>query len=161
MITQELLKSLLHYDPETGIFKWAAARPWIVVGREVGSVGRRGHVQINIYRKAYKAHRLAWLYMYGESPTKDLDHINGIKTDNRIANLREATRSENMQNVYAPCGNSKSGIRGVMWYKQTHKWHAQLSLNDKKIHIGFFNTKEEARDAYIAAKKRLHPFSTL
>ena len=101
------------------------------------------------------AHRLAWLYHYGQWPNGDLDHINEVKDDNRISNLREATRAQNMQNVRRHKHNT-SGYKGVSWMPDRHKWRAYIFVNYKQQHIGLYNSPEEARDARRSAETRLH-----
>lgn len=155
-LTQELLKSLLHYDPETGVFTWIKARKGTRVGRIADHVSNRGYVEIRVRRRLYKAQRLAFLYMTGKWPAGEMDHRNEIKTDNRWRNLRDGTHQDNCQNQRKPTRASSTGIRGVMWYKQTQRWHVQIHVDGRKIHLGYFTNQEDAQDAYLVAKKRLH-----
>lgn len=92
-LTQEVLKSLLYYDPETGIFVWLVTRQRSPAGKEAGGYDEKGYRRICVNGTKVRAHRLAWLYMTGEWPEDQLDHINGLKDDNRFVNLREATNS--------------------------------------------------------------------
>jgi hypothetical protein len=157
MLTQSRLKELLHYDPETGLFTWLVSTSNCVkVGDVAGSVSH-GYRIIKIDGKKYGAHRLAFLYITGNLPENDTDHINGIRDDNRWCNLREATRAENMQNK-APYKAGTSKYPGVYWHKQRQKWVAQITINGKQKHIGLFETEEEAYSAYCAAKAEHHKF---
>lgn len=107
-----------------------------------------------VYRgKSYKAHRLAWLYMHGELPDKSIDHINGLKTDNRIANLRLATNAQQKQNRPRNLNNS-SGYKGVA--RAETKWRARINANGRHYYLGRFDTPEDAHNAYVAAAHRLH-----
>ena len=133
---QQRLKELLSYDAETGIFTWIRRH-----NNVAGATDAYGYIVIRLDKVLYKAHRLAWLYAYGVLPLQNLDHINQIKNDNRIANLREVTQSQNMQNVM--------GIKGISWDKSRKKWCARIKVMYKNIYLGRFTTKEEA----IAARK--------
>lgn len=159
MLTQSRLKQLLHYDPDTGVFTWLANRGRKAkTGGMAGSINTCGHRQIKIGGRAYMAHRLAWLYVHGAWPKDQTDHINGVRDDNRIANLREATQSENNQNV-AMYSNNTSGFIGVSWFPATMKWKAQIKVNGGVKHIGYFDMPEAAHAAYLAAKAELHTFN--
>tara|TARA_R110000868_G_scaffold82690_5_gene233401 strand:- start:305 stop:790 length:486 start_codon:yes stop_codon:yes gene_type:complete len=153
------LKEILNYDPVTGIFTWretGSGRKRLIAG-----CLRNGYITINIDNKRYQAHRLALIYIYGECNSYDVDHINGIKHDNRIVNLRPATRSENKQNRLSTQPNNKSGYTGVDWKKSVGKWRATITTMRKQKHLGFFNTPHEAYAAYVKAKRELHSFSTI
>lgn len=158
MLTQERLKELLHYEPGTGIFINITQRGPVKKG--VVAIGKNsdGYTTIMLNKKGYLAHRLAWLYTYGEFPKTFLDHINETRDDNRIINLRLATRQENAQNISKPNINNNSGFLGVSWHKQRKKWIACIHLNGRKKHLGCFNTAEQASEAYLVAKRILHPF---
>jgi hypothetical protein len=152
-LTAERLRELLVYTPETGEFHWAvskgAARRGGLAG---GSVGGTGYLNIGIDGKLYRTHRLAWLYVYGEWPENEIDHINLVKTDNRIKNLRQASHTENMANkpVYK---NNVGGLKGVR--KRGQKWHAQIQSGGKIKFIGSFSTPEMAAAAYSAAAQEM------
>jgi len=157
-LNQERLKELLQYDPETGIFTNLTQRGKVKKGAIAGSKYSNGYIYIGINRKRYRAHRLAWLYVYGEFPANQIDHINEIKDDNRIVNLRVATNLENQHNVSSLQTNNTSGFRGVFWRKNRKKWKAIIYLNGKQKHLGHFDTAEEAYESYLKVKKELHPF---
>ena len=152
-LTAERLRSVLHYEPETGIFtRKVSTSPRIKVGDAAGCPGGHGYLQIRVQNRKYLAHRLAWLYVYGEWPKDQLDHINRNRSDNRIANLREVTNKQNMQNASKSSRNT-SGHPGAYWLKQSSKWVAKITHNYKLIHLGCFNTIEEAIAARKAAEK--------
>lgn len=155
VLTKQELDQWLTYEPETGVFVWCVSRGKARAGSVAGRINNKGYRTIGIRGKCYQAHRLAWLLVYGEWPTKDLDHVNQIKDDNRIVNLRQATASENMQNrsLYA---NSSSGYRGVHWNKWASRWEARIRISGKLIHLGRFATKESAYAAYQIAAAKMH-----
>ena len=155
-LTQARLKELLSYDPATGVFVWIKARArQVLVGSVAGTVGERGYRRIIIKGKNYRAHRLAWLYVYGEWPDSELDHINRDKLDNRISNLRIVTRSENLQNTDIRKNNT-SGTKGVWLNKIRQKWVASVTINNKYKHLGHFDTIEEAIAVRRAAEKEFY-----
>lgn len=157
-LTQEHLKELLSYDPETGIFTNLTQRGRVKKGAVAGSKYSNGYIYIEIDRKKYRAHRLAWLYVYGKFPKTFLDHINEIKDDNRIVNLRSATNLENKQNISSPRSNGTSGHLGVSWDKRVKKWDARIMVNGRQKHLGYFNTAKQASEEYVTAKRELHSF---
>jgi hypothetical protein len=161
MLTQKRLQELLSYDSDTGVFINNTQRASCVkIGDVTGSKSANGYVRITIDYKQYYAHRLAWLYVHGEFPKKELDHLNKIKVDNRIINLRLATRQENMQNISTPRSGTTSGFRGVSWSKLAKKWKTYIKINGQAKHLGYFNTAEEASEVYLEAKRALHTFWT-
>lgn len=155
-LTAERLRELLVYEPSTGAFTWRIRRAGnAMAGSPAGHLTVRGYISIGINGRRYLAHRLAWLYIHGVLPKSEIDHINRIPSDNRIANLREANRSENMQNTRM-LSNNTSGFRGVFWDKHRSRWRARICLNNQVCHIGIFASVEEARDAYESAAAALH-----
>lgn len=160
-LEQDLLKELLNYDPETGVFTWAVDRGGIKAGAVAGCKKPDGYILLRVNRTLYRAHRLAWVYMYG-SITEGLtvDHKNGIRDDNRIENLRLATRPQQSQNQTFSSRNS-SGITGVYFITELNKWRARITINKKSIHLGLFDTPEAANDARIKAKAELHTFNPI
>ena len=155
MITQSRLKELLHYNEETGVFTWKVRRG-VVPPNAIAGTKTKKYIEIFIDGRQYQAHRLAWLYVHGEFPPYDTDHINRITLDNRIANLRPATRSENKQNISSPNANNKEGLLGVS--KHGLRYKAQIMVSGYKRHIGIYDTAQEASEAYIKEKMRIHPF---
>lgn len=146
----EYLRQILSYDSQTGAFKWNKTNR-----KKVGII-HRGYLRIQLNKKKYMAHRLAWAIFYGEWPVHDIDHINRITLDNRIDNLRQATKQQNNQNTKTRKDNS-SGYKGVSVLSSgRRRYRADISINGKNKYIGVFFTPEEARDAYIAEAKLLH-----
>lgn len=124
-------------------------------GEYAGTIQNHGYLVISIDKRRYMAHRLAWFYVNGTWPKGDLDHINGDKLDNRISNLREATRKQNMQNVRRHKHNT-SGHKGVAWHPQRNKWRAYIFDSYRQIHLGLFDSKEAAFAARLKAEKQYH-----
>lgn len=151
----ECVRSLLTYDPKTGIFKWrqrASNRP---AGSVAGSKGANGYVYIAVKKRLVLAHRLAWFYVHGQWPDEQVDHINGSRSDNSLGNLRLASQSQNTCNGALRKTNT-SGYRGVSWSKDKKKWVARI-VKDRKQHVlGYFHDKEMAYLAYLDAAKELH-----
>jgi len=158
-VTANELRSIIHYDPNTGEFSWINTNK---PGRHArpGWTADKGYLRIEIDGKAYRAHRLAWLYMYGENPDQ-IDHINGVKLDNRICNLRNVTRQVNAQNQRAASRNNKVGLLGVTKMCQRYRAQVRDPINKKIFYLGTFDTPEEAHRAYIEKKRELHPGCTI
>jgi len=153
MLTADRLRHVLAYSEETGDFTWKnPSGPRARVGDRAGSA-TQGYINISIDGKLYRAHRLAWLYAYGAWPSLYLDHINGCGTDNRLENLREASQSQNMANskLRSDCA---SGFKGVTKYRS--RWVATIAKSGRKIHLGVFDTPEEAHAMYLNAAKAVH-----
>jgi hypothetical protein len=158
-LTQERLKELLSYDTETGVFtNLTQRRRGCLIGDAVGYKRPDGYICIQIDYKRYYAHRLAWFYMYGYFSILQIDHINQVKDDNRIINLRLVTAKQNLQNVSKPHVDNKSGYLGVSWNKNKKKWIAQITANKEFKYLGCFNSPEEASEEYLKAKQKLHFF---
>ena len=155
-MTQARLKELLEYYPYTGLFirvkGWGCAQGRSIAGTNKGD----GYIRIFVDGRGYAAHRLAWLYMFGSFPAGKLDHRDGNRQNNAIANLREASRSLNMQNQWRARSDSALGILGVHRRRDNGLFRAEITLNGKKRRIGQFATAKAASAAYAAAKRRLH-----
>jgi hypothetical protein len=148
-ITQEyLLKTFLYKD---GILIWKNSRPKINAGSIAGTINDNGYIIVGLNRKRYKAHILIWMLHYGVWPNKLIDHINGIKCDNRIENLREATKSQNEQNKAKSIRNT-SGFKNVFYHPSTGKYRVRIN----KISFGLYLTAEEANQAAIFYRKKLY-----
>lgn len=161
MVSAELLRSLLQYDPETGLFTWirvASPQSRVSVGDIAGCVDSRGYVVITIGGRQYRAHRLAWLWINGAWPSSEIDHIDVNPSNNRWANLRLASPSTNGANKRRS-SNNKSGFKGVSFHARDRKWRSQICVAGHRIHLGDFATAEAAHAAYIAAaNKHFHEF---
>lgn len=157
--SQERLKELLTYYPETGTFTWNKYRGrGMKKALEAGSIGTGGYISIKISGIRYRAHRLAWMYTHGEVPLF-IDHINRIPSDNRLCNLRLATLSQNSANSKIPKRNT-SGAKGVSWHGQNNKWRVEIRSKNKYIYIGSYSDISLASEAYrIAANKFFGEFA--
>jgi hypothetical protein len=156
LITHRELLSILDYNAETGVFTWLVAKSRrLHIGDVAGTINNREYRMININLRLYCSHRLAWFYVYKEWPKNQIDHINGIKDDNRISNLRLATNAENNRNKKITKSNT-SGYKGVHWNKRKNKWDARIGLNKKRIRIGRFDCPKKAHEAYCEAAEKLH-----
>jgi hypothetical protein len=160
MITQDYLKSILHYCPDTGVFTWKhrsdVGKAWNTKwsGKTVGVLMNTGYFSISINNKKHLSHRLAWIYIYGVEPLR-IDHINGVKTDNRICNLRDCSVSDNAKNMKR-AKNNTSGRTGVYWDKVNLKWLVMAYSENKQHYAGRFINKEDAIAARIELEKRLN-----
>lgn len=149
-LTQSELKEILNYNETTGVFVWRRSAGRAKPNKPAGTDDGKGYTQISIDRKVYYAHRLAWFYVYGTFPTNEIDHKNGVRSDNPISNLREATHAENLMNLGMTKTN-KSGYAGVSWSKKHQKWWAQIRISNKHSSLGFFDDIIEASNAYKQA----------
>lgn len=153
-LTRDRLFDLLDYSAETGEFTWKfRVENKRGNGRIAGAIHPHGYRRICIDGNLHSAQRLAWLYVYGAWPTILVDHINGDRSDNRIANLRLADFKENQQNRRRSKSNT-SGKTGVRWCKQTGKWRAYIEPDGKSIHLGRFQMFEDACRARAAAEAK-------
>lgn len=158
-LTAEHLRSVLNYDADTGMFRWLRIRSGN--GRRPGGVAGTlhptGYIHITIDRIVYRAHRLAWFHTFGDWPAGEIDHRNGRRNDNRMANLREATHQQNSHNRKRPHRGNDSGYLGVS-HHQNGRWAARITIDGHSRHLGLFNTPSAASAAYTAAKREAHPF---
>jgi len=165
-LTQECLKKLFHYDQGTGYFirlKSSRGR-YGKIGSIAGTINPiTGYVGIKIGDKKYYAHRLAVFYVTGIWPKNEVDHINGIRSDNKWINLREASRLENRQNLRNALSNNKStGLLGVSDSpNKDGTFRARIMFNGQLMHLGIFKTADEAHQKYLEVKRRIHEFNTL
>ncbi len=157
-LTQEQVKAALVYDPETGLFfkKMPASRrhpaPRLVL---LGYIDRKGYIRIGVAGENHPAHRIAWLYMTGAWPADQIDHINGVKPDNRWANLREADNSQNQANIPAR-KNNPVGLKGAHRAAEG-RWSSRITIRGERYFLGLFDTPEEAHSAYRGAVAKLNP----
>lgn len=160
MISQERLKELVHYDPQTGIFTARGKRKGVQMkdGR-LGSLNKAGYLVTRVEGKKPFLSRLAWLYMTGAWPPHFIDHKNGEPTDNRWENLRIASSAENNRNAKKSKTNTV-GVKGVSWRKDQKKFIARISVNDKSMFLGYFTCPAAAHFAYqVAADKHFGEFA--
>lgn len=151
----EWIKQDLLYAPETGLFTWVSGWRGRPAGRIAGRPDKDGYTVLQVRGKTIKAHRLAWLYAHGAWPRSEIDHINGVRDDNRIANLRDVDRMTNTQNTRGPRKDSSTGVMGVV-KRPYGAFSASIRADGKQRHLGTFKTLEEASHAYQSAKKTLH-----
>ncbi len=156
ILTQEYVKSLFDYNPETGIFLWKVKKSQNTkIGIESGTKNKYGYRVLVINYIPYLAHRIAWLYVYGVIPNKHIDHKNRIRDDNRICNLREVTYSENCQNIKIPKHNS-TGCIGVYFNKKLKKYGASIKVNKRNKHLGLFDTIFDAAATRRSAENKIY-----
>lgn len=152
----ELVRQLLDYSPATGEFTWRApVGGRAAAGEPAGTPDSRGYKIIRYKGVGYKAHRLAWLYVYGEWPKGLMDHKDGSTGNNSILNLREAGGTLNGLNVHSPNRNTTSGRRGVSWFAQYRKWKASIQYAGRKYFLGHYDDPAEAEEVYLLAKAML------
>lgn len=152
-LTQDRLKYFLDYDRSTGIFRWKFNRKGLFAGSVAGHKAKSGYVCIRLDKRLYRAHRLAWPYVFGEWPADCIDHKNHDRSDNRIDNLRESTKPDNQKNLSMNVKNS-SGVMGVSWYAASGKWAAEICHKKKKYFLGYFDTLEAAAKTRQEAEER-------
>ena len=145
-LTQERLKEVLDYNPETGVFVLRVDRGRTRAGMEAGCVRTDGYITIMIDTKACLAHRLAWLFVYGYLPENNIDHINQNSGNNWIDNLREVSRQCNLRNTGNRTNNT-SGVKGVSWHIHVKKYQVGITVNRQQIHLGYFKSLLEAAEA--------------
>ena len=156
MITYAELIDSLEYNVDTGIFTWKYNKSSRAMkGSIAGTLCKDGYISININRKIYRAHRLAWLYCFQQWPVTYIDHINGVRNDNRLDNLREANMLENSHNSKVH-KDSKTGIKGVYYNKLNSNYRAQIYYKGNRISLGSFKTVEEAALAYSTMAVEIH-----
>jgi hypothetical protein len=158
MITQERLKELLHYNPDTGLFTRAidaGSGGQYKAGTLAGCKRKDGYVILSIDGKRYFAHRIAWIYMTGVLPDEQIDHKDLNRSNNIFGNLRQATDLQNRMNTRKRATNT-SGFKGVMFERRRNKWISKMWVNHKQIHLGYFHNKEDAAKAYEKAAIKYH-----
>ncbi len=162
MLSAKRLHELLNYSPDTGVF---TRRVRTSQGNRAGDVAggphNAGYWNISVDGRRYLAHRLAWLYVHGEWPPSEIDHIDGNRNNNQIANLRIASRSLNQQNRTRPTKHNQLGVLGVYYSKRRGRFVASLRNEGRNVHVGEFATAAEAHDAYVSTKRVLHSGCTL
>ena len=176
ILTPDAVRQLLDYDPKTGALTWRERTPdAFQSGRRTaehtcanwnsqfggkpafGVVTKNGYMQGTVFGAKYLAHRIIWLLEYGVWPDGDIDHINGVRTDNRLSNLRDVPRSVNSKNAKRSIANT-SGVTGVRWYARKSKWRAEICVDGKSRSLGYYSTIEEAAAARALASHK-HGFT--
>lgn len=148
------LENEVSYDPEKGVFQW------VRFGRgrrktQIGNLNTDGYVRLRVNGVNYPAHKVAWYLFYQEWPQKEIDHIDGVRSNNKISNLRLATRSQNCYNKTSS-RNSTSKYKGVSWDSSRNKWITSISVNGRTKHLGRYDSEEEAYQNFVEAAKVLH-----
>jgi hypothetical protein len=151
-LSQDLLHELFEY--RDGMLFWKIARPHVVVGQKAGHISDRGYQRVVINNKMYKAHRIIFLMHKGYLPI-EIDHIDGDKLNNKIENLRPATRSQNLLNKKKPSSNT-SGVKGVSWCAERNKWEVQMYVDGKKKYVGRFESLDVAKSMAMAFREKHH-----
>lgn len=154
VLTAARLRQILEYDPQTGLFRrLPGLRKHFTLSPDdwfPGARQKKGHWEIRLNERTYQTGRLAWVLMTGRWPPKQVDHINLDGLDNRWENLRLATHAENQRNA------RPRPLKGASWHKHAQKWRAVITVDDRQIHLGYFETAEEAHDAYREASAKYH-----
>lgn len=144
------VRGLLTYDPASGLFRWRDTRGRVRAGEVAGSIQSLGYRQIMIDGRRILSGRLAWFYVTGTWPTHEIDHANGVRDDDRFANLREATRAQNNQNRSA---FGRSRVKGAFWVERQQRWRASIKRAGSVVQIGTFDTAEAAGAAFARAAR--------
>lgn len=156
-LTRKKLMSFLFYDPFIGSFVWRVAPSnRAKIGGRAGHINGQGYREIELRGRVYQSHRVAWLFVNGRWPHNEIDHVNGDRLDNRIDNLREATKSQNQHNRRRWTKPTSSRFKGVSFHKPTGKWCAHIQYNNARKHLGLFDTEELAAAARRDAAIGLH-----
>lgn len=156
MITQKRLKEILHYDPETGHWKWiSSSGSRAVVGERPGWINGAGYICFSVDKRKYRSHQLAWLYMTGEYAGGQIDHVNRVRDDNRWGNLRKADQSQQNQNAKIRSNNT-SGYRGVSMDNERGKWGSVIWKDKTHYFCGYYDDPIDAARAYDAKALELY-----
>lgn len=151
-----IARESLRQDPDTGYLYWVKSGRRAVAGQRAGTVGTHGYRQVYLGSRNHREHRICWLLAYGEWPEAEIDHINGVKDDNRLSNLRSVSRAQNLQNITEASSRSKSGLRGVYLDPRRGRWRAEIRAHGVVRYLGSFDSKIDASAAYMRAKSELH-----
>lgn len=158
MLTQARLKELLHYDPETGQFTWLVDAGRAKADEQAGYLNPRGYRIIMIGGRNYRAARLAWLYVNGRFPAHLVDHRDRVRSNDRIANLREATHKQNLENATRH-RDASPGTVGVYWNALRKRWQAKIGHQHKQKHLGWFASEAEAINVRLQAERAMFTHS--
>ena len=155
---RQSIREHLHYDALTGAFTWALSNRARRAGAPAGSARPDGYRKISFCKRSYLAHRLAVFFVHGVWP-EEVDHINGVRDDNRICNLRVVSRSQNCENLRQAKSHSKTGFLGVS--QNGNRWKSVIVVSGRRVHLGTFPSPELAHSVYLTAKRALHAHSTI
>lgn len=157
----ERLRELLKYDPETGVLRWRVGYGKAVAGSEAGYLQSARYMTLGIDGEKFRAHRVAWALVYGEWPEHTIDHLDGDRCNNKLANLRCVPQAVNMQNIRKPTSRNTSGYLGVYWSDRRGGWMASVTTGGKQRRWGPYKTRERAYATYVARKRQYHEGCTL
>ena len=159
MLTQKYLQEVFEY--RNGQLYWIGKRRGAKKNKPISNKVGSGYVGCMLDGKPYLLHRLVYLYIHGYMPVNDIDHINGDKTDNRIENLRVVSKAGNQQNIRKAYTTSTSGLLGAFYSKKHRNWFSRICVNGKRKWLGTFENSNQAHQAYVEAKRYLHPTCTI
>lgn len=160
-VTAEQVRELFNYDHETGVLYWKKYHRGVRKSLVAGNKTKFGYLATSINQIRYKNHRLIWLFVYGEWPKHEIDHINHIRDDNRIENLRDVPRYVNGQNQCVAHSDNACGVIGVSWQEKRQSYRVGIKSKGKNVFLGMFIDLDQAREAYITAKRELHAGCTI
>lgn len=161
LLTAEWLRSVLEYNPDTGVFTWLSSHGGVSAGSIAGNVNSTGYAVVGLKGVKYRQHRLAWLYVHGHWPAETIDHIDCNRTNNRLSNLRAVSPGINKQNFRTPTAANTSGFLGVYWSERRQGFMASVGLHKKGKRRGPYRTAERAYAAYVDLKRTHHEGCTL
>ena len=155
----------LSYNPETGLVSWKSGPASYRAGSIAGNLRPDGYIDIRVDGRLIRAHRIAWFLHHGRWPIHQIDHMNGIRNDNRIENLRECTPRQNSQNSIKRTRSNgasyTSSLVGVSWSNRRNRWIAQMRINGPNTYLGSYKSEQEAYQAYLDAKIKHHEFQPI
>lgn len=158
-MSKEAIQKYLRYEPTTGNLWWTAEALVKVANKKATAKDRLGYICLKVDGRMFKGHRLAWFFVHGDFPQGHIDHINGNPSDNRIENLRDVSRSVNMQNERGARTHNSTGLLGVS--RNGSGWRSEIRIAGKKKNLGTFATPEQAHEAYVFAKRQYHEGCTI
>jgi outer membrane protein assembly factor BamB len=159
---EDKIRDRLSYDVNTGLLSWRInVSKNVKAGAKAGHIRKDGYSRLCVDRQFFLAHRVAWMLHYGSWPTSEIDHLNGERHDNRIANLRDVSKSINLQNQRKATSKNMTGFLGVSWHARTKCYAARININGTEKHLGYFKTAEKAHEAYLSKKRMVHQGCTI